>query len=200
MQEFLSGILFGLGVSVPIGPVNILIMSYALKSYKNALFLGLGAMSADAFYLTLLSFGVLKFLHSPLIFKILAVFGAIFLLYMAYGIFKSAKNSIKTMQTENFSLAKIFVKGFLINLCNPYVIAFWLSSATLVASIGGNFSLTLLGLIFGILLWIGGFPLVIFKSRTLISEKMARALSYISALILLFFAVMLIFRTFGENL
>ena len=37
----------GLGVSVPIGPVNVLIMSYALRSYTKALCLGLGAMSAD---------------------------------------------------------------------------------------------------------------------------------------------------------
>ncbi len=199
MQEILSGIIFGIGVSVPIGPVNILIMSYALKSYKKAFFLGLGAMGADALYLTLLSFGILKFLNSPTGFKILAVFGAIFLTYMAILILKNSKSNIKMQKTDSFSLFGIFVKGFLINLSNPYVIAFWLSSAAVLSYMGGNFILTLFGLIIGIFLWISLFPLVIFKARKVIGEKIANLFSYISAFILIFFSIILIFRTFWET-
>lgn len=199
MQEILSGIIFGIGVSVPIGPVNILIMSYALKSYKKAFFLGLGAMGADALYLTLLSFGILKFLNSPTGFKILAVFGAIFLTYMAILILKNSKSNIKMQKTDSFSLFGIFVKGFLINLSNPYVIAFWLSSAAVLSYMGGNFVLTLFGLITGIFLWISLFPLVIFKACKVIGEKIANLFSYISAFILIFFSIILIFRTFWET-
>lgn len=199
MQEILSGIIFGIGVSVPIGPVNILIMSYALKSYKKAFFLGLGAMGADALYLTLLSFGILKFLNSPTGFKILAVFGAIFLTYMAILILKNSKSNIKMQKTDSFSLFGIFVKGFLINLSNPYVIAFWLSSAAVLSYMDGNFILTLFGLIIGIFLWISLFPLVIFKARKVIGEKIANLFSYISAFILIFFSIILIFRTFWET-
>lgn len=199
MQEILSGIIFGIGVSVPIGPVNILIMSYALKSYKKAFFLGLGAMGADALYLTLLSFGILTFLNSPTGFKILAVFGAIFLTYMAILILKNSKSNIKMQKTDSFSLFGIFVKGFLINLSNPYVIAFWLSSAAVLSYMGGNFILTLFGLIIGIFLWISLFPLVIFKARKVIGEKIANLFSYISAFILIFFSIILIFRTFWET-
>lgn len=199
MQEILSGIIFGIGVSVPIGPVNILMMSYALKSYKKAFFLGLGAMGADALYLTLLSFGILKFLNSPTGFKILAVFGAIFLTYMAILILKNSKSNIKMQKTDSFSLFGIFVKGFLINLSNPYVIAFWLSSAAVLSYKGGNFILTLFGLIIGIFLWISLFPLVIFKARKVIGEKIANLFSYISAFILIFFSIILIFRTFWET-
>lgn len=199
MQEILSGIIFGIGVSVPIGPVNILMMSYALKSYKKAFFLGLGAMGADALYLTLLSFGILKFLNSPTGFKILAVFGAIFLTYMAILILKNSKSNIKMQKTDSFSLFGIFVKGFLINLSNPYVIAFWLSSAAVLSYKGGNFILTLFGLIIGIFLWVSLFPLVIFKARKVIGEKIANLFSYISAFILIFFSIILIFRTFWET-
>lgn len=199
MQEILSGIIFGIGVSVPIGPVNILMMSYALKSYKKAFFLGLGAMGADALYLTLLSFGILKFLNSPTGFKILAVFGAIFLTYMAILILKNSKSNIKMQKTDSFTLLGIFVKGFLINLSNPYVIAFWLSSAAVLSYKGGNFILTLFGLIIGIFLWISLFPLVIFKARKVIGEKIANLFSYISAFILIFFSIILIFRTFWET-
>lgn len=56
-------ILLGYGAAVPIGPVNILIMSYAIKSYSYALLFGMGAMFADVFYLLLLNYGVLNFLN-----------------------------------------------------------------------------------------------------------------------------------------
>ncbi|MCR2095221.1 LysE family transporter, partial [Campylobacter upsaliensis] len=54
----MDGVLLGIGVAVPFGPVNLLILSYALSSFKKAFFLGLGALVADAFYLLLLSFGI----------------------------------------------------------------------------------------------------------------------------------------------
>ena len=62
-KSLLDGILLGIGVAVPFGPVNLLILSYALSSFKKAFFLGLGALVADAFYLLLLSFGILHFLN-----------------------------------------------------------------------------------------------------------------------------------------
>lgn len=199
MQAFLQGILLGLGVSVPIGPINVLIMSYALKSYSKALCLGLGAMSADAFFLLLSAFGVAKLLNSPSIFKVLAVFGACFLLYMAWGIFKSSKNEIKTKSVNADKIgshASIYIKGLLLNLLNPYVIMFWLSVSATTAKIGGSFGVVLAGLVLGILSWITLFPLFIYKNRRIVSGKVAMWLSYISALILLFFAFSLIYKTF----
>ncbi|MCW1633430.1 LysE family transporter, partial [Campylobacter jejuni] len=54
---FLSGVFLGFGVSVPFGPVNILILTYALKAFKNSIAVGLGAFSIDMLYLFLLQFG-----------------------------------------------------------------------------------------------------------------------------------------------
>ncbi|CZE47488.1 LysE family translocator [Campylobacter geochelonis] len=197
MEAFLKGIMLGWGVSVPIGPVNVLIMSYALKSYTQALALGLGAMSADALYLILLSFGMLEFLNYPTFFSVLAVCGAIYLSYMAYDIYKNASNVIAPQQDVKFtSHTKTFIKGFFLNITNPYVIMFWLSIATVTASIEGSFVLALLGLVAGILSWITLFPLAIYKSRNLIGAKASKMLSYFSAIILLFFAFLLIYEKF----
>lgn len=33
MKSFIQGLLLGFGAAVPVGPVNILIMSYSLKRY-----------------------------------------------------------------------------------------------------------------------------------------------------------------------
>lgn len=189
----------GLGVSVPIGPVNVLIMSYALRSYTKALCLGLGAMSADMLYLALSAFGISQLAKIPIVFTCISVFGAAFLLYIALGIYREAKRSVHLQSVERGSHVAVFGKGFLLNIFNPYVIMFWLSVSV---SIGReHFGLALAGLVCGILGWITLFALAVYKSRAKISDRAARAFAYISALILLFFALKLIYAViFGEIL
>ncbi|MBF0984243.1 MAG: LysE family translocator [Campylobacter sp.] len=199
MQSFVQGVLMGLGVSVPIGPVNVLIMSYALRSYTKALCLGLGAMSADTLYLALSAFGISQLAKIPIVFACISVFGAAFLLYIALGIYRDAKRSVQLKSVERGSHAAVFGKGFLLNIFNPYVIMFWLSVSV---SIGReHFWLALAGLVCGILSWITLFALAVYKSRAKISDRAARAFAYISALILLFFALKLIYAViFGKIL
>ena len=199
MQPFVQGVLMGLGVSVPIGPVNALIMSYALRSYTKALCLGLGAMSADMLYLALSAFGISQLAKIPIVFACISVFGAAFLLYIALGIYRDAKRSVHLQSAELGSHVAVFGKGFLLNIFNPYVIMFWLSVS---ASIGRErFGLALAGLVCGILSWITLFALAVYKSRAKISDRAARAFAYISALILLFFALKLIYAVIvGEIL
>ena len=189
----------GLGVSVPIGPVNVLIMSYALRSYTKALCLGLGAMSADMLYLALSAFGISQLAKIPIVFTCISIFGAAFLLYIALGIYRDAKRSVHLQSAEAGSHVAVFGKGFLLNIFNPYVIMFWLSVSV---SIGReHFGLALAGLVCGILSWITLFALAVYKSRAKISDRAARAFAYISALILLFFALKLIYAVIvGEIL
>ncbi|MDA3054991.1 LysE family translocator [Campylobacter sp. VBCF_07 NA4] len=190
MNAFINGILMGFGVSVPIGPINVLIMSYALQSYTKALCLGLGAMSADMVYLALSAFGISQLAKIPLVFAIISVFGACFLTYIAYGIYKSARNTPEIKSVELGSHAKIYSKGFFLNLLNPYVIMFWLSVSASVSS--ENFALSLLGLFVAILSWITLFPLVIYKNRARLPDSVARAFAYISTAILVFYAAKLL--------
>ena len=65
--SFLSGVFLGFGASVPFGPVNILILTYALKAFKNSIAVGLGAFSIDMLYLFLLQFGLLNFLDNVIL-------------------------------------------------------------------------------------------------------------------------------------
>lgn len=66
-DSFLSGVFLGFGVSVPFGPINILILTYALKAFKNSIAVGLGAFSVDLLYLLLLQFGLLNFLDNVIL-------------------------------------------------------------------------------------------------------------------------------------
>jgi len=197
MQPFVQGVLMGLGVSVPIGPVNVLIMSYALRSYTKALCLGLGAMSADMLYLALSAFGISQLAKIPIVFACISVFGACFLLYTAYAIWHGATRSVQPVSVGACSGVALYGKGFLINLLNPYVIMFWLSVSAGTAR--ADFALALAGLVSGILAWITLFPLAIYLARSKLPNIAVRAFAYISAFILVFFALKLLYAIiFGK--
>lgn len=196
LVSLIEGVVLGLSVAVPFGPLNVLIFSYALKGYSRAFCIGFGAMIADAFYLVLLSFGMLKFLNNQTIFNIMASFGSLFLLYMAFGIYKSTNLELKAKNLAPEPHAKILIKGIFLNFTNPFVVIFWLSMTTLISSANENFLFILTGLVIGILTWIVIFPLIVYKNRSLINAKFIKWISIISAMILAFFAIMLIFRTF----
>ncbi|MFW5614250.1 MAG: LysE family transporter, partial [Campylobacter hyointestinalis] len=112
MESFIQGLLLGFGAAVPVGPVNILIMSYSLKRYALGTGVGLGAMSVDIFYMLLMSFGVLKFLNQPIFLNLLSIFGFLFLLYIAYLTYKSADSLIaEDLNLKENSFWSCYTKG-----------------------------------------------------------------------------------------
>ena len=196
MFAFFQGLMLGFGVAVPFGPMNVLILSYALKSFKNAFFLGLGAMSADIFYFSLLLFGLLKFLNNELMSKILAIFGFCFLTYLAFLSIKTKPKNLELKESKEKNTAfKSYVKGFVLNLSNPYIISFWLSISSFLSKEKHYFILGF-GLFVAIFIWV--FCLSFFVSR--FADKFsAKVLFYIniaSALIIEYFAIALIYKTF----
>ena len=198
IASLLSGISLGFGAAVPLGPINILIMTNALRSYKSAVAIGLGAMSADLSYFILLYFLGAKIAKYPLVSKLLALFGALFLLYIAWLIFQGRNNPIQKLTTQtNFKdLAKSYLKGFSLTLLNPYTIAFWLSVTSLIATTHLHPIYTIAGIILAILSWITLMPLIIHKTKHLISQKINWYFSILSASIMLFFAISLLLDNF----
>ncbi|EOC4492779.1 LysE family translocator [Campylobacter coli] len=195
-DSFLSGVFLGFGVSVPFGPVNILILTYALKAFKNSIAVGLGAFSIDMLYLFLLQFGLLNFLDNVIFMRFLAIFGFCFLTYMAYLMLRKKKESLNLEHKEfKESLLKSYIKGAFLNGSNPYVIGFWLSATGIVLSNQHAYS-TILGLVVAILFWIGALAFVVAKYSYLFSAKVIRIINIVSALIIEYFALSLLYKTF----
>ncbi|EPX7405930.1 LysE family translocator [Campylobacter coli] len=195
-DSFLSGVFLGFGVSVPFGPVNILILTYALKAFKNSIAVGLGAFSIDMLYLFLLQFGLLNFLDNVIFMRFLAIFGFCFLTYMAYLMLRKKKESLNLEHKEfKESLLKSYIKGIILNGSNPYVIGFWLSATGIVLSNQHAYS-TILGLVVAILFWIGALAFVVAKYSYLFSVKVIRIINIVSALIIEYFALSLLYKTF----
>ncbi|EAK1721266.1 lysine transporter LysE [Campylobacter coli] len=195
-DSFLSGVFLGFGVSVPFGPVNILILTYALKAFKNSIAVGLGAFSIDMLYLFLLQFGLLNFLDNVIFMRFLAIFGFCFLSYMAYLMLRKKKESLNLEHKEfKESLLKSYIKGAFLNGSNPFVIGFWLSATGIVLSNQHAYS-TILGLVVAILFWIGALAFVVAKYSYLFSAKVIRIINIVSALIIEYFALNLLYKTF----
>mgnify|MGYP003387161092 CR=1 FL=1 len=196
LVSFIKGLALGFGAAIPLGPINLLIMNEALKSYKKAVAIGFGAMSADITYLLLISYGITTYLQKKIFIDTLSALGGTFLIYLAFLIFKTRNKHIDKLQiTKNTTLLSNYLKGYILTLLNPYTVFFWLSVTT-YSNINGSLSFTLLGMIFAILLWITIMPYLVYRKRSLISDKFSSIVALISSLIFLLFGFSLLFEIF----
>lgn len=199
LESFSQGVLLGLGVAVPFGPLNVLILSYALKSFKNAFALGLGAMSADIFYLLLLLFGALRFANEPLVQRIIAVAGFCFLTYMAFLMLKSKAQTLEVREKfQQEGIAKSYFKGFGLNILNPFIIGFW-ASVSLIFRDSGSAQMMVAGLFVAILAWVFSLSFIVAKFSHLFTAKVVRVINIVSAAIIEYFALLLLWKIFVVN-
>ena len=198
VTSLLSGLALGAGAAMPLGPINILIMTNALRSYKSAVAIGLGAMSADIIYFIVTLFSGLKLLQYKTLANILVIFGSLFLIYIAWQIFKSRNNEIKTLpiKTTKLDIIKAYAKGLSLTLFNPYTIGFWLSVSTTIATKNLELQYTVAGIVISISLWITIMPFIVHKTTHLISNRVSYFFSIISSLIMLFFAISMLLDNF----
>ena len=134
IEFFLKGVILGLSIAAPLGPIGILCIRRTLTYGKyTGIVSGLGAASADAVYGFIASIG-LTFVTSLIInqqhwFQLI---GAIFLGYLGIRIFTS-KNSYETSTTMKNQHMKAFSTTFILTLTNPMTI---LSFAAIFSGLG----------------------------------------------------------------
>lgn len=191
---FVQGLLLGYGASVPLGPINILIMNYALSHYQKAFLIGLGAMMADISYVILIASGMMLYLQETIFLKVLTFFGALFLLYLSFLIFKNRNASIKTKIFKDEAPLKVFIKGYSLTLLNPYTIGFWISVSTLFADQTHALLVLLGGVMVAISSWIIFMPLLIFKTKHFFPQKFLYLFSLFSTVVLVSFALKLLYE------
>lgn len=196
LDSFLNGVFLGAAVAVPFGPVNILILTYALKNFKNSLSVGFGALSADMAYLIFLNMGILTFLNSETFLKYLSIFGFCFLTYMAFCMLKSKSDDLNLENSNiNENILKSYFKGFGLSALNPYVIGFWLSVAGILSK-SNNAIMIICGLLFMVIFWVFSLAFFVSKYKHVFNAKIVRYINIISALIIEYFAISLIYKTF----
>ena len=117
-------------LSLSPGPDNIFVLTQSIvngKKYGLATVFGL--MTGCLVHTTLVAFGVSAIIkENENIFFAIKLFGAIYLLYLAYQVFISDdKILISTDKVQKKSTKELFKKGFLMNVLNPKVTIFFLA-------------------------------------------------------------------------
>jgi L-lysine exporter family protein LysE/ArgO len=127
MAVFLSYIFMGLSLAAPIGPINAAQLDRGIKSgFWHAWLIGIGSVVADFLYMLVVYFGVVNFLHTPLIKTFLWSFGFFVLVYTGIESLISAGKINSSSRVNDESYFKTFFTGFFMALSNPLTILFWL--------------------------------------------------------------------------
>ncbi|WP_179346367.1 LysE family translocator [Winogradskyella ursingii] len=117
-------------LAVSPGPDNIYVLVQSITNgKKHGLATVCGLITGCIIHTTLLAFGVSAIIkaNENLFFGI-KILGAIYLLYLAYKVFKSdAKLKIDENNAKDKSLKELFVQGFFMNVLNPKVTIFFLA-------------------------------------------------------------------------
>lgn len=125
LSLFIQGLIVGLLVSVPLGPIGVLVVQRTVnKSRYAGFFSGLGAATSDVFYAIIAGFSlsiVIDFIRqNQMVFQIV---GALVLVILGYYIY--SKNPIKDYKRNRKRGAthlQDYISSFLITISNPLVI------------------------------------------------------------------------------
>lgn len=155
----LRGLLIGLSIAAPVGPIGVLCIRRTLAAGRvYGLVSGLGAATADAFYGSVAGFG-LTFLSSFLIEQRfwLRLIGGLFLCYLGIRTFL-AQPAERAAAAKSTGLTGAYASTLLLTLTNPTTIfSFAAIFAGLgLASVSGSYlssGLLVLGVFLGSALW-----------------------------------------------
>ena len=111
------------------GPDNIYVLTQSVvNGCASGLSTTAGLISGCIVHTTLVAFGVSAIIAtSPTIFFIIKVFGAAYLLFLAYKVFKSDAKVSLTDGAPKKSHWSLFKQGVLMNILNPKVTIFFLA-------------------------------------------------------------------------
>ncbi len=164
---FGQGVVIGLMAAVPIGPVNIEIIRRGLtRGFRPALALGLGAVSVDAVYLTLVLAGVVQWVRAEWLQRLMLAGGGVFLLALGVLAVRSARRVFEPGWLEQArgatggglgSVGRSYLVGLGLTASSPYTIAYWVSVSVQLAGRAfdwADYSASLAGVFSATLSWV----------------------------------------------
>lgn len=192
---FLKGIILGVSIAAPVGPIGILCIRRTLQFGRfSGLFSGLGAAAADVIYAIIAAFG-LTFISNFLVAGQfwLRLIGGIFLLYLGWKTF-FAKVSNKTKEISHTTLLNDFVSTFFLTITNPMTILSFLAvfAGLGLSSIRGSY-LESSALVVGVFLGSAAWWLILSEGVTLfrkkVSDKVMRWINRMAGMIISAFGI-----------
>ncbi|MFO2466139.1 LysE family translocator [Pseudomonas sp. 15FMM2] len=193
----LKGMLLGLAIAAPVGPIGLLSIQNTLKGgFKAGFMTGMGAATADAAYATAALFGLAGILTWIGDTRYLQVVGAIFFLYLAWQTLRKNAEIIAAPSTARH-LWGMYLTTCLLTLSNPMTI---LGFVTLFAGLGVSQSNTGVWLVLGVFLGSSLWWMLLAGTCSLMLKRLSprwlRGIDYASAMLLIGFALMLLYQVF----
>src|SRR5690606_14188799 len=130
VDTILSFFLTSLVLTIAPGPDVMYVLSQSIsKGYKFGLAAAAGLSAGLMFHTTLLAFGISGIITAtPWLFKGIKVFGALYLLWIAYNVFRSeAVFTLKAKESRADKPWKNIFQGLVMNILNPKVMLFFLA-------------------------------------------------------------------------
>lgn len=130
LETLISFVLATATLAFSPGPDNIFVLTQSIvNGRKYGLATVAGLMTGCIIHTTLVAFGVSEVIkQNPNLFFVIKLFGAAYLLYLAYQVYKSdAKIAFSIDNVEKKSTLELFKKGFWMNVLNPKVTIFFLA-------------------------------------------------------------------------
>jgi threonine/homoserine/homoserine lactone efflux protein len=152
MEYLFKGIIIGLAIAAPVGPIGLLCVRRTLAHGRlSGLLSGLGAASADGFYGVIAGFGITAI--SSLLLKeqmLLSLAGGLFLCYLSYKTFFS-RPADHSAKAPHKGLISDYLSTFFLTITNPVTILSFLAIFAGVGIEGENYASSML-LVFGVFL------------------------------------------------
>jgi len=190
------GMVIGVILAAPIGPINIEIITRGLRhGFRNGWYVGLGALTADTLYATIIVSGLAPVADRPALRVPLFLAGAAMLGWVGLNSLRNAQHPPATSGIDAPKGHRSFVTGFLIAALNPMGIVYWLSvGSALVAEavdrVGRAGAPVLVGGVFlGLLVWVTSISVVAQISRRFVTGNGMRWITGASGVLILGFAV-----------
>lgn len=201
-QLFLAAMVLSLIFCATPGAVNTQALRVGVTGgFKRAFGVETGSIVGDMCWAIMALAGLAVVWDNHLARTLLAIIGTAFLLYLAYQGFMDARRK-EIAEVDAPKGHTDFVTGVIMSFANPFQIPFWIgigsSSIAVIMSDPGtmDFVIFYLGYLVGAFIWGLAYSALIHHGKRYITPNLFRALSVICALVLLYFALNLVYSTF----
>ncbi|MGA8542489.1 MAG: LysE family transporter [Thermoplasmata archaeon] len=178
--SILFGFALGFSLTIPPGPMNALIAYQSVRSLRNGIITGLGAMSSDL-VLGVLIYAARSEIPLGSVVRWVYLVGAIVMVVLGCRLLLRARVS----DAPPSSGMRTYSQAFGVGLSNPFQIIWWLTAGLAFAYLGGI--ILFVALFAAIAIWVVVFPYAVHLG-TQRRPGVARAVVYVSSAIMFVFA------------
>ena len=193
LSLFLQSLVIGLSIAAPVGPIGLLTIQRTLQLGPAAgLATGLGAALADAVYGAVGAYGVSAMIDALTAARLpLALGGGVFLLWMAWSIWRAPVAERAAPVSGGSDLMRCFAGTFVLTLSNPATILSFIAVFGVMAGRAAVASPTVMviGVLLGSALWWLLLSALVGRLRERFDAHWRRRVNVASALVLAAFAL-----------